>query len=315
MIEAQNLTKTYGSVQALCGVSFSLKEGEIVGLLGPNGAGKTTTIKILTGYLQPDSGDVRIDGLDVLTQTKEVQKRLGYLPESAPLYPELSIQRYLQMMADLREIPGDEQLECISEAVYATNITDHLTRPIGELSKGFRQRVGLAQAILHRPKLLILDEPTIGLDPTQILDIRRLIQRLARHSTILFSTHILSEVEALCDRAIIVLNGEIRADARLSELASSADAILVLQDQVSGLEQELGKLNGVRGLESMRSQDGYPAFRILGTQDTDLCPTIYDLARTKAWPLRELRRDAKTLESVFNNLVTSASQADPPSLA
>jgi ABC-2 type transport system ATP-binding protein len=315
MIEAQNLTKTYGSVQALCGVSFSLKEGEIVGLLGPNGAGKTTTIKILTGYLQPDSGDVRIDGLDVLTQTKEVQKRLGYLPESAPLYPELSIQRYLQMMADLREIPGDEQLECISEAVYATNITDHLTRPIGELSKGFRQRVGLAQAILHRPKLLILDEPTIGLDPTQILDIRRLIQRLARHSTILFSTHILSEVEALCDRAIIVLNGEIRADARLSELASSADAILVLQDQVSGLEQELGKLNGVRGLESMRSQDGYPAFRILGTQDTDLCPTIYDLARTKAWPLRELRRDAKTLESVFNNLVSSASQADPPSLA
>jgi ABC-2 type transport system ATP-binding protein len=306
MIEVRNLTKSYGSVQALRGVSFSLREGEIVGLLGPNGAGKTTTIKILTGYLQPDSGEVRIDGLDVLTQTKEVQKRLGYLPESAPLYPELSIQRYLMMMADLREIPADEQLECISEAVYATNLENHLTRPIGELSKGFRQRVGLAQAILHRPKLLILDEPTIGLDPTQILDIRRLIQRLARHSTILFSTHILSEVEALCDRAIIVLNGEIRADARLSELASTADAILVLQDQVADLEKELGKIDGVRGLEPMRSVDGYPAYRILGEQHADLCPTIYDLARDKSWPVRELRRDAKTLESVFNSLVTSA---------
>jgi ABC-2 type transport system ATP-binding protein len=306
MIEVQNLTKSYGSVQALRDVSFSLQEGEIVGLLGPNGAGKTTTIKILTGYIQPDSGDVKIDGLDVLTQTKAVQQRLGYLPESAPLYPELSIQRYLLMMADLREIPADEQLERISEAVYATNLADHLTRPIGELSKGFRQRVGLAQAILHRPKLLILDEPTIGLDPTQILDIRRLIQRLARHSTILFSTHILSEVEALCDRAIIVRNGEIRADARLSELASSADAILVLQDQVAGLEQQLSKLNGVRGIEPMLSADGFPGYRVLGAQQADLCPSIYDLARTNAWPVRELRRDAKTLESVFNHLVTSA---------
>jgi ABC-2 type transport system ATP-binding protein len=306
MIEANHLVKTYGNVQALRDVSFSLKEGEIVGLLGPNGAGKTTTIKILTGYLQPDEGDVYIDGLDVLTQTKEVQQRIGYLPESAPLYPELSIQRYLKMMADLREIPADQQLEAISEAVYATNLANHLTRPIGELSKGFRQRVGLAQAILHHPKLLILDEPTIGLDPTQILDIRRLIQRLARHSTILFSTHILTEVEALCDRAIIVLNGEIRADARLSELASSADAILVLQDKVAGIEKELNGLKGVRGLEAIRSQDGYPAYRILGAQQADLCPSIYDLARSRAWPLRELRRDAKTLESVFNNLVASA---------
>lgn len=306
MIEVNNLTKTYGSVQALRGVSFSLKEGEIVGLLGPNGAGKTTTIKILTGYLQPDSGEVHIDGLDVLTQPKEVQERLGYLPESAPLYPELSIQRYLRMMADLREIPADEQVERISEAVYATNLSNHLTRPIGELSKGFRQRVGLAQAILHRPKLLILDEPTIGLDPTQILDIRRLIQRLAKHSTILFSTHILSEVEALCDRAIIVLNGEIQADARLSELASSADAILVLQDKTAGVEQEISKLKGVNGIQPMRSVDGYPAYRVLGTQQADLCPSIYDLARTKSWPVRELRRDVKTLESVFNNLVNSA---------
>jgi ABC-2 type transport system ATP-binding protein len=306
MITATNLTKTYGPVQALRGVSFTIQAGEIVGLLGPNGAGKTTTIKILTGYLQPDEGEVQIDGLDVLTQTREVQQRLGYLPESAPLYPELSVQRYLRMIADLREIPAGEQVERISEAVHATNLTDHLARPIGELSKGYRQRVGLAQAIVHRPKLLILDEPTIGLDPTQIVEIRRLIQRLARHSTILFSTHILSEVEALCDRVIMLLNGEIKADARISELAATADAILVLADPVKGLEQEIKALAGVRGLEPMRSIDGYPAYRIMGADSTDLCPAIYDLARAREWPVRELRRDVKTLESVFNSLVTSA---------
>jgi ABC-2 type transport system ATP-binding protein len=306
MIEAHNLTKTYGDVQALREVSFTIQPGEIVGLLGPNGAGKTTTIKILTGYLQPDAGEVRIDNLDVLTQTREVQARLGYLPESAPLYPELTVQRYLRMVADLRSIPADAQVEHISDAVYATNLTEQLNRPIGELSKGYRQRVGLAQAILHRPKLLILDEPTIGLDPTQILDIRRLIQRLARNSTVLFSTHILSEVEALCDRVIMLLNGEIKADARISELAATADAILVLQDPVNGLEADLKRLAGVRGLEVMRSADGYPAYRVIGAQELDLCPLIYHLAREREWPVRELRRDVKTLESVFNNLVTSA---------
>jgi ABC-2 type transport system ATP-binding protein len=306
MIEVRNLTKSYGAVQALRGVSFDLQAGEIVGLLGPNGAGKTTTIKILTGYLQPDSGQVTIDGFDVVTETRQVQQRLGYLPESAPLYSELSVQRYLALMADLREIPADEQVARISEAVYATNLSQHLTRPIGELSKGFRQRVGLAQAILHRPKLLILDEPTIGLDPTQILDIRRLIQRLARHSTILFSTHILSEVEAICDRAIIVLNGEIRADARLADLAASANALLVLQENVHNLQPVVTKLPGVKGLEAVQTFGGFPAYRIFGEPQADLCPLIYETARIHAWPVRELRRDVKTLESVFNSLVSTA---------
>jgi len=306
MLKANGLTKTYGAVRALTDVTFSLQEGEIVGLLGPNGAGKTTTIKILTGYLQPDEGDVQIDGLDVITQTHQVQERLGYLPESAPLYPELSVQRYLRMMADLREIPSQDQVDAISEAVYATNLSEYLTRPIGELSKGLRQRVGLAQAILHRPKLLILDEPTIGLDPTQIVDIRRLIQRLARHSTILFSTHILSEVEALCDRVIILLNGQVRADARLSELAATSGAIMVLSEPVAGFEKSVGALDGVTGLEATRSADGYPAFLIGGAEEVDLCPALFELARQEDWPVRELRRDVKTLETVFNSLVTTA---------
>ncbi|NJN83364.1 MAG: ABC transporter ATP-binding protein [Caldilineaceae bacterium] len=247
MIEIGDLTKTYGDVQALRGISFQVRTGEIVGLLGPNGAGKTTTIKILTGYVQPDSGDVRVDGLDVLSDPRAVQARLGYLPENAPLYPELSVQSYLRMMADLRDDPPDKQVEYISSAVRATSLTDHLARPIGQLSKGYRQRVGLAQAILHRPKLLILDEPTIGLDPTQIVEIRRLIKRLALTTTILFSTHILSEVEVLCDRAIILLNGEIRADARLAELAQTSDAILVLQEQVASAEKDLASLQACAG--------------------------------------------------------------------
>lgn len=313
MIEIHELTKSYGSVEALRGISCSVKEGEIVGLLGPNGAGKTTTIKILTGYLQPGGGSVQVDGLDVLTQTRAVQSRIGYLPESAPLYPELSVQNYLRMMAELREIPPAKQVEYISDAVRATGLTEHLARPISQLSKGFRQRVGLAQAILHRPKLLILDEPTVGLDPTQIVEIRRLIKRLSQQSTILFSTHILSEVEALCDRVIILLNGEIRADARLSELAATADALLVLQEPVSGLENELKKLQFVRTLEPYRSLDGYPGFRISGAESSDdahtskgddLCPALYAVAKERNWPLRELRRDVQTLETIFNRLAT-----------
>ncbi len=316
MIEVTDLTKSYGPIEALCGVTFHIAPGEIVGLLGPNGAGKTTAIKILTGYLQPDDGTVTVNGLDVLTHAREVQAQIGYLPESAPLYPELSVQAYLGMIAELRQIPEDEQRAHLSEAIYATGLADHLARPIGQLSKGFRQRVGLAQAILHRPRLLILDEPTLGLDPTQIIEVRRLIRRLAKHSTVLFSTHILSEVEALCDRVIILMNGQIRADARLSELAATPDAILVLDKAVlppasgglGGVERTLRDLSGVSGVEQTQTPDGYPAYRVLGqdASGVDLCPAIYDLAREQGWPLRELRRDVRTLEMVFNELAMAA---------
>lgn len=305
MIELTDITKAYGPIEALRGVTFNVADGEVVSLLGPNGAGKSTAIKIITGYLQPDSGEVKVDGLDVLAQTREVQARLGYLPENAPLYPELSVQTYLKMMADLREIPREEQPARLSEAIYATGLTEHLTRPIGQLSKGFRQRVGLAQAILHRPKLLILDEPTVGLDPTQIVEIRNLIRRLARHSTILFSSHILPEVEAVCDRVIIIMNGQVKADARLADLAATANAVLVLQKETNGLDRSLKALQGVRQVESMRTPDGFPAYRVVGQDQADLCPAIYNLAKQENWPLRELRRDVRTLETVFNELATA----------
>ncbi len=308
MIDVTGVSKTYGSIQALQEVSFHVDPGQVIGLLGPNGAGKTTMMKILTGFLQPDSGEVSVDGLDVLTETLEIQKRIGYLPENAPLYPEMSVQAYLKMMAELRQIPPDEQIDYISEAVRATALTDHLTRPIGQLSKGYRQRVGLAQAILHKPKLLILDEPTIGLDPTQIVEVRRLIRRLAEHSTILLSTHILSEVEAICDRVIILLNGRVRADAGLSELATFAGAILVLAADAPDVTAELRRLNGVQEVERIAAPDGQ-GYRVHGANGRDLRPDLYQLAREKNWPLRELRRDARTLETVFNELATAPDDA------
>ena len=308
MIDVTDLTKSYGPIEALRGVTFHVAPGEIVGMLGPNGAGKTTILKILTGYLQPDDGTVYVNGLDVLTHTREVQAQIGYLPETAPLYPELSVQAYLKMMAELRQIPEDEQVARLSEAIYAAGLENHLIRPIGELSKGFRQRVGLAQAILHRPRLLILDEPTLGLDPTQIVEVRRLIRRLAEHSTVLFSTHILSEVEALCDRVIILMNGQIKADAQLSELAATSDAVLVLEHAPVGVDRALRNLSGVRGVERTQTPDGYPTYRVLGrdAEGTDLCPAIYNLAREEGWRLRELRRDVRTLETVFNELAMAA---------
>jgi len=306
MIDVSGVSKSYGPIEALSDVSFSIAEGEIVGLLGPNGAGKTTMIKILTGYLQPDEGVVMVNGLDVLDHTREVQAQIGYLPETAPLYPELSVQAYLQMMADLRQIPEDVRLSRLREAVYATGLHAHLTRPIGELSRGFRQRVGLAQAILHKPKLLILDEPTVGLDPTQIVEVRRLIRHIAGESTVLFSTHILSEVEALCDRAIILINGRVKADARLAELAATSDAVLVLDAQLPGVDTALGLLSHVHAVEQFHDYDGHPAYRVHGKPDAAnaLGPAIFALARDKDWPVRELRRDVRTLEAVFNQLAT-----------
>jgi len=312
MIDVKNVTKSYGPIEALKGVGFDIAPGEIVGLLGPNGAGKTTTIKILTGSLQPDEGTVKVNGRDVLEHTREVQAEIGYLPETAPLYPELTVQGYLKMMANLRGIPEEEHRARISEAVYATGLAEHLVRPIGELSKGFRQRVGLAQAIVHKPRLLILDEPTIGLDPTQMVEVRRLIRRLAETSTVLLSTHILSEVEALCDRVIILISGRIRADAKLSELASTSDAILVLNEEATGVDRALSDLPDVIGVELVETdgtkrESRFPTYRIRGKDSSaDLCPLIFDMARERDWPVRELRQDIRTLESVFNELATSS---------
>jgi len=302
VIEVTDLKKSYGPIQALRGVSFKIQSGEIVGLLGPNGAGKTTIIKTLTGYLQPDSGEVIVNGYNVLTHPRQAQAAIGYLPEQAPLYPELTVQSYLQMIADLRGIEPEQQIGYISDAVQSVGLADYLTRPIGQLSKGYRQRVGIAQAIIHKPMLLILDEPTIGLDPTQIIEIRQLIKRLSQHSTILFSTHILPEVEMLCDRVIILMNGEIKIDARLSDLAQSSTTVLVLNEKTFGVEKALEQLKGVVKVETFRMDDHYPSYRLTVEQNTDINPAVYQLAVERNWQVRELRKDTRMLETVFSEL-------------
>ncbi len=306
MIEINTLSKSYGNIKAIENISIKIKEGEIVGLLGPNGAGKTTLIKILTGYLQPDAGEVFINEVDVIKTPHLAQNQIGYLPENAPLYPELTILDYLQMIADLRHIPEDEQLSVIRETIQAVRLEKDYLRPIKQLSKGMRQRVGLAQAILHKPKLLILDEPTVGLDPTQLVEIRGLLKTLSQDSTILFSTHILPEVETLCDRVIILMNGSIKADANLVDLANTNQAILVLNQKLPGVEKELLTLEGVSSVEMQSNHGDLGIYHITGTPNIELTPKIYHLATKNAWEVRELRRDVRTLEAVFNEIAIAA---------
>jgi ABC-2 type transport system ATP-binding protein len=305
-IEASDLSKSYGRVLALEKVSFSVEKGEVIGLLGPNGAGKTTLMKILTGYLQPDAGTAVLRGIDVVADPIGVQRRIGYLPENAPLYHDMTVQDYLLMMAELREIAPDKQTAMLSDAIYATGLEEYLTRPIGKLSKGYRQRVGIAQAILHRPELLILDEPTSGLDPTQIVEIRDLIKRLAADATIVLSTHILSEVEMTCERVLVIMRGRLRADARLAELRSGNAAVVAIEKGASGVREALKAVSGVTAAEKEPADaslgiDGFDRWRVVGEAD-DLCPALFEALRKKAWKVAELRSDTRTLEAVFRDL-------------
>ena len=303
IIEVENLSKHYGPVKALNGVSFSVEKGEIIGLLGPNGAGKTTTMKLLTGYLQPTEGTARLVGCDVVEDPLSVQSKVGYLPENAPLYLDMNVQDYLVMIAELRNIPPEEQRRLLSEAIYATGLQDRLTQTIGNLSKGFRQRVGLAQAILHKPQVLILDEPTNGLDPNQIIEIRNLIKRLAADATVIVSTHILSEVEATCDRAIIIMDGELRTDARLDEMTHSSAAVVAVNEDAKNVESALTKIDGVRDVKKEDTKNGYTRYRVTAEKELDLCPKLFEAVKAESsWRLAELRPETRTLESVFREL-------------
>ena len=309
IIQVEGLRKNYGSVQALNGISFSVEKGEIIGLLGPNGAGKTTTMKILTGYIQPNEGNAKIAGHDVVDNPVAVQSVLGYLPENAPLYLDMAVQEYLLMIAELRGVAANKRLTMVSEAVYSTALENHLTKPIGSLSKGYRQRVGLAQAILHKPEVLILDEPTNGLDPTQIVEIRSLIKRLAQNSTVIVSTHILPEVEATCDRAIIIIAGQIKADAKLSELTSTSSALVGVLNGPSDIQKKLETIEGVQSVVQEGPSNGAVHFRVTGDKGLQLCPLIFDTAKDAGWRLSELRQQTRTLESVFRELSSQGGNA------
>jgi ABC-2 type transport system ATP-binding protein len=315
-IEVQNISKSYGRLRALGGVTFQVAKGEVIGLLGPNGAGKTTLMKILTGYLEPDGGNARIQGIDVVAEPLAAQARIGYLPESAPLYGEMLVQEYLDMMAALRGVPEGTRRSRLAEAVRATGLVDRLTQPINTLSKGYRQRVGIAQAIVHRPDVLILDEPTTGLDPTQIAEIRDLIKRLATNTTVLLSTHILSEVEATCERVLVIMKGHLRADAKLADLRAANAAVVSIEAGASGVEQVLSAIDGVSQVEPATIADGAPVagftrWRVTSEQRADLAPAVWDALQGKGWRVAELRSDQKTLERVFRELAETAVEVSP----
>jgi ABC-2 type transport system ATP-binding protein len=305
-IEVDQLSKRYGAIRALEGVSFTVGSGEVIGLLGPNGAGKTPLMKLLTGYLEPDAGDARIHGHDIVTDAIAAQRRIGYLPENAPVYGEMIVQEYLLMMAALRHLPVGERAARVRDAVEATGLEQRVVQPIGTLSKGYRQRVGIAQAILHRPDVLILDEPTSGLDPAQIVEIRDLIKRLAERATVLLSTHILSEVEATCDRVLVIMKGTLRADAKLADLRVSNAALVAIEAGATGVEAALKAIDGVTAVELAGEVAGYKRWRVVADHDAELCPAVFDALRGAGWKVGELRPDPKTLEKVFHDLAEAA---------
>ncbi len=304
MIQAENLTKHYGDVRALDGVSFHVEQGEIVGLLGPNGAGKTTAMKILTCFMPPSSGTARVAGHDIFDEPLQVKRNVGYLPEEPPLYAELTVDEYLSYAGRLKGLAGGELRQAKARAMEKCGIGHVARRLIGNLSKGYRQRVGLAQALLHNPPVLILDEPTVGLDPVQIIEIRNLIKDLAQDHTVILSTHIMQEVEAICGRVIIINEGRIvavdTADNLRQQVGRGRRILLKVRRPTSDLVNRLMALDGVLDVEAL---DG-GAYRIESRRDQDLREDVARVAVESGAGLLELTGVAVSLEEVFLRLTT-----------
>jgi len=317
MIEVQGLSKRYPTRLAVDDVTFSVKRGEIVGFLGPNGAGKTTTMRVLTGFLPPSAGMARVAGHDVVTQSAEARGSLGYLPESAATYPEMRVSEYLAFRARLEGVAGGDVRARVGEAIERCLLGEVAGRRIENLSKGFRQRTALAGALVHQPPVLILDEPTIGLDPVQIIKIRETIRELGKDRAVLLSTHILPEVEAVCDRVLIIDRGRIVAEGTPAELrgklAGAPTVRVVLRGSVAARDA-FAALPGVTAAE-VAEAPGETRVRLVCAQDGDPREEVFRLAVERGWVLRELAREALSLEDVFVRLTRHEEPAAPPAEA
>jgi ABC-2 type transport system ATP-binding protein len=310
MIRVEGLTKDYGSRRAVDNISFHAVKGEILGFLGPNGAGKTTTMRILTGYMPPSSGKAEVAGFDVVEQSLEVRRRVGYVPETVPLYPDMTVSDYLKFMADLRRVPNAD--DRVDEVMVLVNIEDRARGYIGNLSKGLRQRVGLAQALIHQPDVLILDEPTIGLDPAQIIEVRNLIRDLGKERSVMLSTHILSEAQQVCDRVLIINKGRIVAEdtpERLqSRLAGVQKVLVKVGGDPDGLEEVVRNVPGVVRISP--SVDGGLELEMLPGED--IRPHLARAVITANFDLLELRQVSLSLEDIFIELTRE--EPEPPSI-
>ncbi len=300
-IKIQSVTKIYGSQKAVNNISFEIQKGEIVGFIGPNGAGKSTTMKILTGYLSPDSGEAFINGLNVKSNSQEIKSMIGYLPEHNPLYPDMYVMEYLEYIAKLYGKTMDDGRWTMDEVIRLTGLDREKHKKIGALSKGYQQRVGLAQAIIHNPEVLILDEPTSGLDPGQIIEIRNLILSLGKDKTILLSTHLMQEVEAICDRVIMINKGEIVADESANKIGSAKDntsTILLELDRIPDLEL----LNSIEGVFKIKNLD-QNRLLIESTTKKDIRPLLFSFAVENGLTILSLQKKEKSLEEVFQELM------------
>lgn len=307
MIAIKNLTKKFGNNTILDNISLEVKKGEILGFLGPNGAGKTTTMKIITGFWSPTSGNIAIDGLDVVEDSLKTRAKIGYLPETVPLYEDMRVYEYLKFIAEVRGIFKEDAKKRIKEVVDACGLKKVLLKPIEELSKGYRQRVGLAQAIMHEPDILILDEPTTGLDPNQIVEIRDLIKKIGKEKTVIFSTHILSEVSATCDRAIIINNGRIVGEGTPKELVAKAGGREIIYVKIKGPKDAvLGKLKDMDNVEKAEmkdweSDDVY-GYEISPKAGVDLREYLSMTVMSNNWSILEFNKKSASLEDVFREL-------------
>ena len=307
MIEIENLVKRYGNVYALDDVSLSIGEGEIVGLLGPNGAGKSTTMNILTGYLSATSGSVRVNGIDILEKPKDVKRQIGYLPEQPPLYLEMTVKEYLNFVYDLKGCTLDREAH-LAEICKVVRLEDVYHRLISHLSKGYRQRVGIAQALIGDPPVLIFDEPTVGLDPKQIIEVRNLLRTLGKKHTVILSTHILPEVQAVCERIIIIDRGKIIANAKTEDLARRLEDAQSFRVKICGPQKEvaaaLREQSGVAKVEALPERDGESyVFIVESMSKVDIRRSIFTLCAGKNWPMLALEPIGTDLEQIFLRLV------------
>jgi ABC-2 type transport system ATP-binding protein len=307
MIHAENLTKYYNDFCAVDHIGFDIRKGEILGLLGPNGAGKTTTLRMLTGFVRPTAGAIHVKEFTIDENPLEIKKLIGYLPESAPLYHEMLAYDYLDYVASIREIDGKQKLPRIRQLADLCGLKEVMHKPIGELSKGFKQRVGLAHAMMSDPEILVLDEPTSGLDPNQIVEIRDIIRRIGKEKTVILSTHILSEAEATCDRVLIINRGKIVADGTTDSLGQSAEAEctihLSVQDaDLQSLERELSSVEGVVGIVPAGEEDNLVHVKLICRSRPQLRGDIYRKIKQTDWTLLEFHQETKTLESIFREL-------------